>query len=247
MNGTKKLGYHALSGYFPMLNFEDRRKLKESIAQIGLLEPIMLYEGQILDGRNRYEVCLELEVEPHFKEITENAFAIAIASNLARRHMSGVQRAGVLRKLYPPKTKGRVVTGAPVIDLTELPPEGTQLTTGQVAELVGLSVKDDGSNSQVNDFDYVKNKNEAKANAVIEGRISLAEAIHDVRPTPEPSMHKADPFDEAIKYVGIAFTYWSSVRATKALRKGLANQLLHKLSPLYNDLKEIVSEELDGS
>lgn len=245
MSGTKNLKYHALSEYFPMLNFEDRKKLKESIAQIGLLEPIMLYEGRILDGRNRYEVCLELDIEPHFKVIVKNAFAIAIAANLARRHMSGVQRGGVLRKLYPPAVGvGDRGAGAPALGLKELPPEGTKLTTGQIADLVGLSVSEDGKNSQIKDFDYVKSKNPAKAEAVIESRISLSEALRDVRPTPDLITHKADPFDDALKYVGLAFTYWGSVRASKALRKGLANQLLHKLSPLYDDLKEIVSEEL---
>jgi hypothetical protein len=38
-----------------------------SIRRIGLIYPIVLYEGMILDGRARYRACLQVGVEPHFR------------------------------------------------------------------------------------------------------------------------------------------------------------------------------------
>ena len=50
MNYTR----HDLSSYWPDMADEDFLALKESIGYSGLLEPITLFEGQILDGWHRY-------------------------------------------------------------------------------------------------------------------------------------------------------------------------------------------------
>jgi hypothetical protein len=46
--------------------------LCESIREYGFDEarPIILYDGKILDGRHRYEACMDLGVEPFFMETT---------------------------------------------------------------------------------------------------------------------------------------------------------------------------------
>jgi N6-adenosine-specific RNA methylase IME4 len=75
------------------------------IAANGLRDPIMLYEGKILDGRNRERACKLAGVEPrylHFEYVQPagtDPLAWIISANLHRRHLSESQRAMVAAKL----------------------------------------------------------------------------------------------------------------------------------------------------
>lgn len=61
-------------------------------------EPVILYEGRILDGRNRYEAWIEsghdgdLPVE-QFNGTEEEAWALVKRKNFVRRHLTQFQRA----------------------------------------------------------------------------------------------------------------------------------------------------------
>lgn len=71
--------------------------LEDDIAAYGLRYPIALYEGAILDGRARYQACLELDIEPRFVELSPediggDPVAFAVSVNLIRRHLSKKKR-----------------------------------------------------------------------------------------------------------------------------------------------------------
>ncbi len=51
------LAFHPLANVFPLLEGEEFDALVADIAASGLCEAVWLYEGQILDGRNRYRAC----------------------------------------------------------------------------------------------------------------------------------------------------------------------------------------------
>ena len=85
---------HELALVFPAMNDEEYSTLKESIKANGLKTPIWLFEGQIIDGRNRYKACLEVGVEPTFQEYSgDNAIEFVRINNLHRRDLSSSQRA----------------------------------------------------------------------------------------------------------------------------------------------------------
>ena len=94
---TKKLEYHELAKIFPYPNKTQRNILKDNIRLSGLLDPIVLFEGKILDGRNRHEICLELGIEPRFTEdlLGLNALEFITSKNLARRNLTPSQLAAV--------------------------------------------------------------------------------------------------------------------------------------------------------
>lgn len=87
--------FHPAANIFPMMTGDDYRALVADIKTNGLHEPITLYQGQILDGRNRYTACLELEIEPAYREWSGAGSPIAyvVSLNLARRHLTSSQRA----------------------------------------------------------------------------------------------------------------------------------------------------------
>ena len=50
---------HPFANMFPMLNDAEAAELADSVARLGLLEPIVIFHMQILDGRNRYKALVD--------------------------------------------------------------------------------------------------------------------------------------------------------------------------------------------
>lgn len=93
---------HEYCSLFPALQSTDLASLREDVQANGLLEPITIFEGKILDGRNRAGVCADLGIEPETVEFHgDNAAALSfvISKNLNRRHLNESQRALVAERL----------------------------------------------------------------------------------------------------------------------------------------------------
>ena len=95
--------FHAVCLAFPMLGETELRELAEDIRQKGLVHPIVMHQGQVLDGRNRLAACELAGVEPRFVEWTGTGSPVewVIATNLIRRHLTASQRAVVALDLLP--------------------------------------------------------------------------------------------------------------------------------------------------
>lgn len=97
----ERLTFHPVAEIFPMMEGQEFKDLVADISQNGLLEPIWLYDEQIIDGRNRYLACIENGIEPHFKELNGKTDLVnfVISMNLKRRHLDESQRALIAAKL----------------------------------------------------------------------------------------------------------------------------------------------------
>ncbi len=59
--GYDNLVAHELANLLPMIDGNRFAELREDIRKNGVLEPIKLFEGRILDGRNRYKAGREVQ------------------------------------------------------------------------------------------------------------------------------------------------------------------------------------------
>jgi hypothetical protein len=97
---TTTFDFHPLANIFPLIEGAAFDELVADIKSHGLREPIWLYDGQILDGRNRYRACDVAGIEPRFTVYEgDNPLAFVISLNLKRRHLNESQRAMIASKL----------------------------------------------------------------------------------------------------------------------------------------------------
>jgi ParB-like chromosome segregation protein Spo0J len=96
------LKFHPLADIFPLMEGVEFDELVADIKAHGLHEEIVLFDGMILDGRNRYRACLAADVAA----ITYNAdkyisdpATYVVSANLHRRHLTQDQRRALIAKL----------------------------------------------------------------------------------------------------------------------------------------------------
>ncbi len=102
------LAFHEVTSILPPLEGREYRKsyekLKDDIDQNGQLDPIITYHGQIVDGRMRYQACLELGKTPQTDEWTgdeDSLLHVMLSRNIQRRHLTSGQRACIAVELLP--------------------------------------------------------------------------------------------------------------------------------------------------
>lgn len=108
------LSYHPLANLFPMIEGPERVAFRQSIRDKGLRVKIVMHEGMILDGRNRYRELLGLGLvehgvdwqrSPYFRAFgTEESdgddpLSFVLDLNLDRRHLNESQRASVAARM----------------------------------------------------------------------------------------------------------------------------------------------------
>jgi hypothetical protein len=94
------LTFHPLANVFPLLEGAEFDALVADIAASGLCEPVWLYQGLILDGRNRHRACQALGYDCPTRDYAgHDPVGFVISMNLRRRHLDDSQRAMVGARL----------------------------------------------------------------------------------------------------------------------------------------------------
>jgi ParB-like chromosome segregation protein Spo0J len=102
---NRALKFHPLADLFPLMEGEEFEALVADIKANGLRERIVIYEGMILDGRNRYRACLAAGIKPRQCAIPINFYenkdpvGYVISANIHRRHLTAEQRRDLIAKL----------------------------------------------------------------------------------------------------------------------------------------------------
>lgn len=163
---------HPLCTLFPRVVGAEFDALREDIKTNGLRQAIVLHDGMILDGGNRYRACVEAGVEPTYVNFDGgNLVAFVLSANLHRRHMSSSQQAAIVASAQN-WTESQGV-GRP----KKTAPESTFLnTTEKRAAQSGASV------ATQRRADAVAKADPALAERVAHGEISLPKAVEQVAP-----------------------------------------------------------------
>jgi ParB-like chromosome segregation protein Spo0J len=101
---SKEYEFHPIVDIFPLMTGDEFNRFKEDIKTRKQQEPIITYEGKILDGRNRYNACKELRLTPEIKPYEGyDPLGFVLSANLHRRHLKESQRAVIAAKLVTTK------------------------------------------------------------------------------------------------------------------------------------------------
>jgi hypothetical protein len=158
------LSYHPLANIFPLLEGEEFDALVEDIRQHGQRAPIVPYQKQILDGRNRHRACLEAGIACWLEEYDgDDPLAFVVSLNLKRRHLSTSQRAMIGARLATLKTGQRA-------DLVQAP------SIEEAAKLLNVG------HASIERAKTVLGEGEPELVAAVEsGEISVSGAVESIR------------------------------------------------------------------
>jgi len=132
---------HPLSALFPPISDEDFGKLAADIKLNGLHQPIMRYQGKVLDGNNRYRACELVKIAPKFADFTGDdaqARNYVISANIHRRHLSPDQRREIIAELLKlnPSQSNRQIADQTKTSHTTVGAVREELeATGQIGQL----------------------------------------------------------------------------------------------------------------
>jgi ParB-like chromosome segregation protein Spo0J len=101
---------HEAAHIFPMEE-ETLGELADDIRQNGLLVPVQLMGGLVIDGRRRLEACRRAGVEPRFCDVdVTDPISHVVSLNLKRRHLDTGQRSMIavrVMEMYETDAKRR--------------------------------------------------------------------------------------------------------------------------------------------
>jgi hypothetical protein len=112
---------HPVACIFPMMDTKSYEELKQDIAINGVHQSGLLYQGKVLDGRNRYRACCELDIQMSWQEVELgepediakfDAIQHVMTHNLHRRHLKQSQRAMIAAKMATLTGSGRPEKGS---------------------------------------------------------------------------------------------------------------------------------------
>jgi hypothetical protein len=124
--------YHPLADAFPMIEGAEFGELVADIDNNGLLNPIVMFEGKILDGRNRHKACQRLQIPHTEKQFTgDDPAAFVWSVNAVRRQLTASQKAMAATKLVTTKRGDNQYTDR----------SGDRTTVDEAATMAGVGEK----------------------------------------------------------------------------------------------------------
>ena len=188
----------------PPLSENELRLLKEDILANGCRDPLVAWNGVIVDGHHRYDICRENGIPFQVMEIAftdENEALVWIAKNqLGRRNLNAFQRCELVLPLEPAlaaEAEKRRKAGISLYRQTGENGEGGRKTRDILAEMAGVS---HGLLSQVKTI--LNSDDEETKQEVRRGKIRINTAYKRiVEPMAPPKVNKELADDTAVDLI----------------------------------------------
>jgi len=171
-----------------MIDTEELNALADDIKANGLIDPIVIYKGQVLDGRNRLAACERAGVEPRVIHTTLMDGQIGpttwvISKNLHRRHLTPTQASTVGVDALPmleneAKARSREAGrehGAGQKGKEKIPDPNAGQARDKAAELVNVNPR------YISDAKTIKAKAPELFEAMRAGTVTLQDAKREVK------------------------------------------------------------------
>lgn len=201
--------FHEFAELFPLMNDDEYSSLIADIHTNGLRQPIMLFEGKVLDGRNRFKACQEANRElkcDDFLGTSDEALAYVLSLNLQRRHLNAGQKAVIaldIERIEAERARKRQ-------EATRAKP-GQQIGGGNISTTLSEPGKARdkaaaavGVNSRyVSEAKRINEESPELIEKVRNGKITIAEAIRENKTTKAVAKIKEIAAKESTTITGI--------------------------------------------
>lgn len=193
---------HPLSALFSQFDLADAdlARLVDDIKANGLQNPIVLLDGKVLDGWNRYTACKKAKVDPITVDYEgSDPWAYVCSLNIARRHMTTTQIAAV----YLLKQEMDGVSNSASVSIDT--PQSGKPSVRQLSKELGITQASAQRLKKVADSAAPEVKDALKAGKVTLGRAAevanlpvdeQAQAIEERR-KPKPLVEPESVIDDA--------------------------------------------------
>lgn len=139
MKALGTVAVHPAAAIFPMLSPDELRDLADDIKERGLIHPIELLDGAILDGRNRWAACELAGVEPTTVNVqTDDPIRYVVSGNVKRRNLSRDQLAIAAAEAWEQYEVG---AGRPAGNSGRTAPNSEDRTRKRLAQIFGVGEK----------------------------------------------------------------------------------------------------------
>jgi hypothetical protein len=192
---------HALAALFPPISDDELQALADDIRKHGQREPVLTFEGKILDGWNRVRACRLIGRKPWLMEFDQASAKttpeeLVVSANVRRRHLTPAQKAAIAvewaERVEQDWAEGRSNT---FVARVEPGAQGGRPKTAALqdtARLVGVSV------SAAYEARRIKLVNETLFAELKAGARSLRSGLDEIEPpAPEPGKEPAMSATEA--------------------------------------------------
>lgn len=218
--------FHEAASIFDMMPDAEINELAADIKKTGLLNPIYVHEGLVIDGRNRYLACERAGVAHRFKEWNGEGSLISfvISLNLNRRHLTNTQRAMAAARakpLFEEEAKARMTSG------TLVPEQARGKSAGKAAAAFRVSRHSVESASAVQ-----KRGTQALVDAVDSGGTTLTAAAELAKLTPKEQLKAIRKDAESYRAKSAKDIAAAALTKCKTLWKKLTKDT-DKLDPQY--------------
>ncbi|MHC1745529.1 MAG: hypothetical protein AB9895_00075 [Negativicutes bacterium] len=176
-----ELEIHEWALLFPPMTEDEFENLVKDIEINGQYDPIILFDGKIVEGRNRYLACEKLKIQPRTTEWTgneEELFQYVFSKNFTRRNLNANQKAMIAAKcsLAEEKLEAKLRQGnrSKITLVKELTTKdcNSGKATQKAAEKIG------GTNRQyIADAKFVQEKAPELVDDIFKGNLTIPKAI----------------------------------------------------------------------
>jgi ParB-like chromosome segregation protein Spo0J len=192
------LEIHEVCEIFPMMPPEQFVGLRADIEEHGQRDPIWVWQGKVIDGRNRLKACEQLGIDPILREWDGQGSLVSfvISLNLHRRHLDASQRALIGAKIkaqFEEEARQRQTTstgGSSPQLLANLPKAGPVHARKLAAETVNVSSRLVEAATKVLDDGIPELASMVQAGEVA---VSAAEEVAELDPDEQAEVVAAGP------------------------------------------------------